>query len=159
MKFDRCTRPSRSNFFFHSSRIIGVAYPKHFDEFEIRSRSMASDARDAYATRCCYRRRERTIVTIAVHIYASIRRSRHRRQMNGMTLPVRNAGHQYFIFGSSLEPARNVPEGQTLFCRSRGSESLLHPFVGISFEFFNRSPPLFPRIPYFIATIHIYPWR
>lgn len=70
------------------------------------------------------RRVGNTIVTVAVHIYATIRRSRHRRQMNGVTLPSCNASHQYFIFVRCCNNQQGAPTGVAALChgvRSRRS--------------------------------------
>lgn len=106
------------------------------------------------------RRVGNTIVTVAVHIYATIRRSRHRRQMNGVTLPSCNSSHQYFIFVRCCNNQQGAPTGVAALCqcsRSTGFEvvapidTVLRPFTSYTSLRILQSMPL--RVPYFITVV------
>lgn len=106
------------------------------------------------------RRVGNTIVTVAVHIYATIRRSRHRRQMNGVTLPSCNASHQYFIFVRCCNNQQGAPTGVAALCqcsRSTGFEvvasigTVLRLFTSYASLRILQSMPL--RVSYFITVV------
>ena len=143
----RPIRLHRSHSFFrwspanHSSRV--------FKTFRWIWNSITFDCRTYGACTERYRAREpmivarrvgNTIVTVAVHIYATIRRSRHRRQMNGVTLPSCNSSHQYFIFVRCCNNQQGAPTGVAALCqcsRSTGFEvvapidTVLRPFTSL----------------------------
>ena len=163
----RPIRLHRSHSFFrwspanHSSRV--------FKTFRWIWNSITFDCRTYGACTERYRAREpmivarrvgNTIVTVAVHIYATIRRSRHRRQMNGVTLPSCNSSHQYFIFVRCCNNQQGAPTGVAALCqcsRSTGFEvvapidTVLRPFTSYTSLRILQSMPL--RVPYFITVV------